>query len=99
MEITVKKTSVQKQVDGVGEVFNIRDAYVVANGSGSVENANGSLYRKADDAQVGSFNYNPGNGSVQVNNIADIEAASRDVADFISAVEAAEVSNPTKINI
>ncbi|WP_455639779.1 hypothetical protein [Parabacteroides sp.] len=99
MEITVKKTSVQKQIDGVGAVFNIKEAIVVANGSGMVEIANGSLYRKTDDTYAGSFNYSPGNSSVQVNSIVDIETASQDVADFISEVEKVEVSNPTKINV
>ncbi|WP_293714418.1 hypothetical protein [uncultured Parabacteroides sp.] len=93
MEVEVKRTSVQKQVNGVGAVFNIKDAYVVAGASGSVENANGNLYRKADEVHVGSFNYSPGNSSIQVNDIADIAVASQDVADFIAAVE---VSNPVK---
>lgn len=93
MNIEVKKTSVQKQIDGVGAVFNIKDAYATVN-NGRVEDANGSLYRKETEEYAGSFNYSPGNSSVQVNAIADIASASRDVADFIAAVEAAEVSNP-----
>lgn len=96
MEITVKKTSVQKQIDGVGSVFSIKDAYVAVS-NGKVENANGSLYRNTDNEYAGSFNYSPGNSSVQVNDIADIAVASQDTADFITAVEAAEVSNPTTI--
>lgn len=96
MEIVVKKTSVQKQIDGVGIVFNIKDAYAAVR-NGKVENANGGLYRNTDNVYAGSFNYSPGNSSVQVNNIADIATASLDVAGFIAAVEAAEVSNPTNI--
>lgn len=96
MEITVKKTSVQKQIDGVGSVFNIKDAYTSVS-AGKVENANGSFYRNTDNVYAGSFNYSPGNSSVQVNDIADISAASKDVADFIAAVEAAEASNPTTV--
>lgn len=97
MEIKVKKTSVQKQIDGSGTVFSIKDAYVAVS-NGKVENSNGSLYRKSTEEYAGSFNYSPGNSSVQVNNIVDIATASQDVADFIVAVEASEVSNPTTIS-
>lgn len=96
MEITVKKTSVQKQVDGVGIVFNIADAFVTVD-NGKVESANGSLYRHGTGEYAGSFNYSPGNSSVQVNNIADISSASLDAAGFVAAVEAAEVSDPTNV--
>ena len=96
MNIEVKKTSVQKNITGIGESFIIKDAYVVV-GNGKVEQSNGGLYRKDSEEYAGSFNYSPGNSSVQVNNITDIAAASQDVADFIAAVEAAEVSNPTNI--
>lgn len=96
MEITVKKTSVQKQIDGVGSMFSIKDAYVAVS-NGKVENANGSLYRNTDNEYAGSFNYSPGNSSVQVNDIADIAIASQDVADFIAAVENEESINPATV--
>lgn len=97
MNIEVQKTSVQKQITGIGKAFSIKDAYVVVNGFGKVENANGNLYDEATDSYAGSFNYAPASSSVQVNYITDIAAASQDVADFIAAVETAEVSNPTNI--
>lgn len=97
MNIEVQKTSVQKQITGTGTAFSIKDAYVVVNGFGKVESANGNLYHEATDSYVGSFNYTPASSSVQVNYITEIAAASQDVADFIAAVEVAEVSNPTNI--
>lgn len=94
MTINVVKTvSTQKEIEGTGQVFDIKQGMVTLNGEGKVMSATGQLYGKTSNVYVGSYNYDlKGSTSVNIQGLDNLIAASADIEAYISAIETVETN-------
>lgn len=101
MELTVVKTkSIEMEIDGAGVAVQIKQSSVTIGENKKIQRATGSLYDLSGEKYLGTYSYsldgmmgNQPSKSVNIQGTTSLEAASKDVDSYLSAVEAEQVNN------